>query len=327
MKKKRKVKKKEQGSWLENLLRFEIVVLLFGLIGFYYFLSFSPIRMPKEPIVSPRVDVAPLPPVIEPIVSAPVDGIVADEGRDVSSVSDVSAPEVSSLDSSDSAAKSKTVEPAAVPPTSVAPTLVSPVQSVESVQSDSLSEGNPAPVSGAISLVVPSPSPIVVPTPSPTVPMLVEAGSYVLRSDLKKSQAQLEDLGFVVKTRVVKRLTPMYRVFLGPYSDRKKLHLIMAAVRKLGDQPFLHEQGSGQVVVIGSFYLESSVIAWENMYRDAGFEPQVQKVDLMMPHTLLLLDGSQMKHNPQAVLARIQALGFSEAHLVKRESCLHDKSE
>ena len=91
----------------------------------------------------------------------------------------------------------------------------------------------------------------------------------------------------------------------------------MAVARKLGDQPFLQKRDSGYVVVVGSFYLESSMIAWENMYHDAGLDPQVQEVNLMIPHTLLLLDGPQVNQDSQAVLARLQASGFPQARLVK----------
>ncbi|MEA3332308.1 MAG: SPOR domain-containing protein [Pseudomonadota bacterium] len=369
MKKKRKAKK-GQESWLENLLRFEIVVLLFGLIGFYYFLSFSPIRMPKEPIVSPQVSLAPLPPLPEPVVleeevqvdsnsaessalSVEVVGQVISEPALESKLSEnavVHSEPVGEVNSDDTLPvvvevqknvptkdlisnegsisrkeltsneepESQSVEP-------VAPVSLPPV---ESAQSDSLASAEPIsvsaqtlpastpvgpPVSVPVSPVAPAPA------SSPTVQMVVEVGSYVLQSDLHKFRTQLEELGFVVKTETVKRLTPMFRVFLGPYPDRQKSRSMMAEARKLGDQPFLQKRGSGYVVVIGCFYLESSVIAWENMYHDAGLDPQVQKVNLMIPHTLLQLDGIQVNRDPQAVLARIQALGFPEARLVRSE--------
>ena len=344
MKKKRKAKK-GQDSWLENLLRFEIVVLLFGLIGFYYFLSFSPIRMPKEPIVSPQVSLAPLAPLSEPVVPAPEsDASIAEEGvlqvdkRLGSSVLPVEgdaqaapdpAPETQLNEtqlnkevvvSPEPAVREAAVEVNSDDADDLLPVSAPPVKSSESDSlSDSLGPAEPISVSPqALPASTPVVSPVspVTPVPAslPTVQTVVVVGSYVLQRDLLKFSTQLEGLGFVVKTESVKRLTSMYRVFLGPYPNRKKSRSMMAEVRKLGDQPFLQKQDSGYVVVIGSFYLESSVIAWENMYHDAGFEPQVQKVSLMMPHTLLLLDGPQVNQDPQAVLAQIQALGFPEAH-------------
>lgn len=44
--------KKRREHILETLLRFEIVVALFTLIGVYYYLSFSPVRLPAAPIRS-----------------------------------------------------------------------------------------------------------------------------------------------------------------------------------------------------------------------------------------------------------------------------------
>ena len=62
VKRKKRKAEKNRDSGLETFLRFEIVVALFALIGFYYFLSFSPVRMPREPIRSPCQLLAPLPP-------------------------------------------------------------------------------------------------------------------------------------------------------------------------------------------------------------------------------------------------------------------------
>ncbi len=371
MKKKRKAKK-GHDSWLENLLRFEIVVLLFGLIGFYYFLSFSPIRMPKEPIASPPVSLAPLPPLPEPVVPVSEEGLPQVDSRVASSSG--SPIEVSGQVASDSAPESRLDENAVVPlgpvveaavvevnsgdtlpvvdevqkvvpaansisnedsmsrkelvsneePASLSVEHVAPASlpSSESAQSESLAPTETVSVEGqtlsaSTPASAPALSPVPVPAPLPTVDMVLEVGSYVLQSDLQKFRTQLKGSGFVVKTKIVKCLTPMYRVYLGPYPDRQKSRAMMGEARKLGDKPFLQKRESGYAVVIGSFYLKSSVIAWENMYHDAGFDPQVQKVDLMMPHTLLLLDGPQVNPDPQAALVRVQTLGFPEARLVK----------
>ena len=328
MKKKRKPKKKSQGSWLENLLRFEIVVLLFGLIGFYYFLSFSPIRMPKEPIVSPQVKLAPLPPIPVPVVTVPEEEVlpvvkVAVVEAVVTGVdSDNRSPTaISNEDSIPRKDLASNEEPASQSVEPVEEVSLPPVEPAQADSSVSVSKSESVPVAASDSVPAPSPVPVPVSVPVstslPTVQMAVEVGSYVLQSDVQRFSSQLEELGFVVETESVKRLTPMYKVFLGLYTNRQKAREMMAEARKLGDHPFLRKQGLGYTVVIASFYLESSVIAWENMYHEAGFEPQVQKVDLMVPQTLIMLDGPQVNQDSQAVLDRIQASGFPEARLVK----------
>lgn len=344
MKKKRKVEKAQDG-WLENLLRFEIVVLLFGLIGFYYFLSFSPIRMPKEVITSPRVSLAALPPVSESVVSVQDEVVLqVDSGVESSDSPLEKGAQVDSASDSDS----RLDESVTVPPGIAGEVVVTEVDSgdtlpvavkviktvpvkdlithkesvsqlagpvaadlsppVELARQGSLASADPVSVPSRI-----LPTPVLVPDSSATVITVVEAGSYVLQADVHKFSAQLEELGFTVKTVIVKRLTPMYRVLLGPYSNRRKAREMIAVARKMGDQPFLQKSGSGYAVVIGSFYLQASVVAWENMYHEAGFDPQVQRVDLMMPHTLIRLDGPQVNQDPQAALARIRASGFPQA--------------
>ena len=89
----------------------------------------------------------------------------------------------------------------------------------------------------------------------------------------------------------------------------------MAVAREMGDRPFLQKQDTGYTVIIGSFYLEASVEAWKNMYQAAGLDPKVRKESLLIPHTLLLIDGPQVALDPEAVLARVQAAGFPQALL------------
>ncbi len=320
VKKKRKAEKGQDG-WLDNLLRFEIVVLLFALIGFYYFLSFSPIRMPKEPIASPRVSLAPLPPASEPVVSVHEESsrLVDDAELPVSSV-EASVPVVKELDSGsrqDGVTVSPEVAeanlsdkkdekfPAAVGlQKAVSPKGVKP-QSVEAVALD------PTPLAEPVSVTART----LPASGSSVVSQVVEVGSYLLRSDLQKFRSQLEALGFIVKTETRKCLTPMYRVFLGPYPRLQKAKKMIGVARGLGDKPFLKRQEDGYAVIVGSFYLETSVVTWKNMYNAAGLEPTVKKESLLMPHTLLLLDGPKVAQNPEEVLARVQAAGFTQAFL------------
>jgi len=53
--------KKPKGNLLESLLRYEIILVLFTLIGVYYFLTFSPVRMPRQAITSPSIKLPPPP--------------------------------------------------------------------------------------------------------------------------------------------------------------------------------------------------------------------------------------------------------------------------
>ena len=54
--------KKPKGSLLESLLRYEIILVLFTLIGVYYFLTFSPVRMPRHTITSATLELPSPPP-------------------------------------------------------------------------------------------------------------------------------------------------------------------------------------------------------------------------------------------------------------------------
>ena len=322
-----KVKKKRKGEkgsdgLLEGLLRFEIVVLLFALIGFYYFLSFSPIRMPKEPIATPSSALVPL--AVIPGNDAPETEEVAmsvDEGE----FSDLPAGSVGPVEEPDS-------EPPAggVPVIPVGPVVGLDPSDNEPTEEKLEEDGQkpevmPSEVSSSLpaeqvpSETVLTPEAVAVPTPVPTVSFPVKqvlvVGSYLFQADLQRFRTQLEELGFEVKTETINRLTSMYRVFFGPYTDQRKVQEMMAVVRDMGDQPFLQSWDSGVAVVIGSFHLKASVVAWENMYNAAGFDPVVRTESLMMPHTWLRLDGPRVVDDPETALARVQAAGFPQAHL------------
>lgn len=330
VKKKPKVKKAQDG-WLENLLRFEIVVLLFGLIGFYYFLSFSPIRMPKEPIASPRVSLAPLPPASEPDVpaleestslvddaeiSAPPVEVAASTGKELDSGSRQDEIEGTSIIAAGekvvAEVKSRDkVDDKLTPPVASQGAAPSNIVKPESVETELL-DSSTSPGAVAVSART-DPAPAF-----PPVNLVVEVGSYLLQSDLQKFRSQIEALGFTVKTESRKRPTPMSRVFLGPYSSRQKAKKMMAVARGMGDKPFLRRGDAGYIVIIGSCYLDASVVAWVNMYRAAGLDPKIEKENLLMLHTLLLIDGPKVARNPEEVLAQVQAAGFPQAFLRKK---------
>jgi len=334
---------------LETILRFEIVVVLFSLIGLYYFLSFSPIRMPAEPIASPLQMIAPLPPQPELKLKsgAKVEPPEAGSGTAPATMVAVSPP-ARAQDVSESIVGAET---------EIAPEKSGPVSgfddSVDSEKSDSvdsemqksavvplekLSAAAPAaelndglaPVTSGSSPASPvapltahpetRPQTALAPpvkstATSPLPPRTIVAGEYVLQVDLQQNIDKLEALNFKVKTETVRRPTPMYRVYLGTFSCQKKAQEMMDIVRKKGDDPFLQACSGGYNVVIGSFYLHSSVVAWENMYHASGFEPKVQKVTLEMPHTLLLLDGPAIQNDLDAVLAKLKDAGFPDPHL------------
>ena len=323
---------KGNDGTLETILRFEIIVVLFSLIGLYYFLSFSPIRMPAEPIASSPEMIAPLPPQPEPQVAVVAELPPLSRSQQVSeSVADVDAetlPEklspVSDSDDSVSLEKSDSVnsellKPATVPleklpavtpvtelneglaPVTVVSAPASPVAPLTAQPESRLQAVLASPVKG---------------TATPSLPTrTIVAGEYVLQVDLLQNRDKLEALNFEVKTEVVRRQTPMYRVYLGTFPRRKKAREMMVVVRKKGDEPFLQACSGGYNVVIGSFYLHSSVVAWENIYHAAGFEPKVQKVTLKLPHTLLLLDGPEVQQDSDAVLDKLKAAGFTDPHL------------
>lgn len=319
----------EQGGKVKNgrrvgFLRFEIVVLLFALIGFYCFLSFSPIRVSKKPLASPRVSLAPLPPIPKAVTSPPKEvAQLVDDAK----VSDLPAEAVDPIAESNS--ESLVDEVPTTPVAGVTPVepehngklpLENDVQKQKLVPSK-VSEPSPT-KSAALDTsptVTPAEEPIPaqasVPAAPPAEIKVVEVGSYVLQSDAQKFRTQLEELGFVVQSETLKRLATMYRVYLGPYSDQQKVKKMMVKVRDMGDQPFLQTHDLGTVVVVSSFYLKESVEALEKTYRAAGYDPKVRELSLMVPHTCLRLDGSRVVEDPEAVLAQLQTAGFSQARL------------
>lgn len=323
---------------LETILRFEIVVVLFSLIGLYYFLSFSPIRMPIEPIASPPEMIAPLPPQPEPQVESGAEVKMPEAGSETAQVTEAAElPLAKPLVASVSGTTGETgLPPGETNPdigssnvgtvTESGPSVLAKRESTD-LSTETVKVPVGAPVSGPASLAAPlvaqsesrsqtDPDFSKKITTAPTLPArTIVVGEYVLRVDLMQNRDKLEALNFKVKTETVRRPTTMYRVYLGTFSHRKKAHEMMGVVRKKGDEPFLQACSGGYNVVIASFYRHSSVAAWENMYHAAGFEPKVQKVTLAMPHTLLLLDGPAVQQDADAVLAKLKAAGFPNPHL------------
>ncbi|MCK5916044.1 MAG: SPOR domain-containing protein, partial [Deltaproteobacteria bacterium] len=242
-------------NFLTMFLRFEIVVVLLALVGFYCFLSSSSARVPEKPIVSLAELIAPLLP--QPEVQPEIGGPQAENPEAV-------------------VVREQSVVIAELSPEQVVaqnfqPELLSPVlETTEKKDSSSLidkSESLPLP---ARAIVV---------------------GEYVLHDNLLQGQARLKSLNFTVKTEIVQQSTPLSRVFLGPFTGRQKALEMMAVARDKGDEPFLQFQDGSYIVVVGSFYLPENVVTWKKLYRSAGLNPGVQKITVKLPHFLLLLDG------------------------------------
>ncbi len=354
VKAKRKTKRgRGNDGVLETLLRFEIVVVLFSLIGLYYFLSFSPIRMPAQPLASPPQKIAPLPAQVDsqiksaaaaagppaaesvalsvavgsPEKSAPVAGnkpVAAPVSTDTGSKAKIgalashsaaagpelpsSAPEKVLAKKPALAARNSSSSPATAPLSSSVASARKTASAASAPHSHSASRAVPHSAARSTSPLKKNPPPAL---PASTI----VAGDYVLKVKAQESLRKLKSLNFTVRTATVKRPTPMYRLYLGTFSRREKALKIMEIVRKKGDDPFLQAVSGGYNVVISSFYLRGSVIAWENMYQAAGFTPKVKAITLPLPHTLLLLDGPEVQKDPAAVLARLKAAGFNDSHL------------
>jgi flagellar basal body-associated protein FliL len=335
---------KGNNGLLKTLLGCEIVIALCALIGLYYFLSFAPVKMPVKPIASIPQTIAPLPcpsaagidsdaeaekqaaaagqtetiagPVNTGVAATAVTTepetdvlklVVKSNGLENSVNPGFRNPEGSAPQKNDLAEAPAKVE-AANSNLEAGATRVFSAPAVKSPSGDLSAKPAPLPKTASVSPTGQS-------AQDPSVCPTVVVGEYILHNNLLRSRARLKALNFVTETEVVKRPTPISRVFIGPFSTRRKALEMMAAARRKGDEPFLLFENGGYKVVVGSFYLQSSVVAWEEMYRAAGFEPKVQKVVIKIPHSVLLLAGPQAHENPDAVLAQLKAAGFPDAHL------------
>lgn len=270
-------------NFLTMFLRFEIVVVLLALIGFYCFLSSSSARMPVKSIASLAESIAPLSP--QPEVQPEIGGPQA-ENLEAVVVREQSAIVVE------------------LPQEQVVAQNYQP----ELLPLESSPAPEPTAKKASSSLIDKSES-LSLPTRT------IVVGEYVLHDNLLQDQARLKGLDFTVKTEIVQQSTPMSRVFLGPFTKRQKALEMMAVARDKGDDPFLELQDGSYIVVVGSFYLPENVVTWKKLYRAAGLNPGVQKITVKLPHFLLLLDGSGVQPDSETVLAQLKTTGFPDAHL------------
>ncbi len=338
---------RKKDSALETVLRYEIVVALFALIGLYYFLSFSPFRMPEEPICSRPLPLAPLPAVAGKAVpqkAAPekaAPGKSAEEnpaallpGRSAAESSPVPAAErvavtppkplsaaVPAADNGTApAAPSANAGPAPTAPVPAPPAVAAPVASPPAAPAPPPAASAPAPAAAASP---PVPAPAAAPAASREAaagkprPVSIIAADCVLPLAVTRAKARLDKLGLAYRVETRVEPTPMYRVYLGPFKSRAAARRMEALSRKMGDEPFLRRRSGGWLVIVSSFYLQSNVVAWENMYAAAGLEPKVMRERLPLKHTLLLVEaGGSRGVDPQTLLARLRAAGFAAARLV-----------
>ncbi|MBN2706805.1 MAG: SPOR domain-containing protein [Deltaproteobacteria bacterium] len=301
-------------------MRFEIVVVLFGLIGLYYFLSFSPVRMPSGPLTSPPQALRPEEPRPEPLSaeSAP---------EPAAAVLPSASLPLAAEKKTAVALPESTSEPALVAAPAAAPQVVAaPAATAEAVVAQPSPPALTAPAAitaGASQQAdISSLSAPVAPPRKAAIrhkPRLqaLEVGAYVLATEVAAAAARLRELGLAFRTTTARRPTPMYRVFLGPFTDPAQIAAMTEACRRLGDKPFLRQVAGGSQVVVGSFYLQSSVVAWENLYHDAGLEPMVEQDLIELPQTLILLDDPALLAEADDWLAQLRAAGFAQARLLR----------
>ena len=336
---------RKQDSGLEALLRFEIVIALFALIGLYYFLSFSPFRMPRQPIASRPLQLAPLPPaspaakkieVEPPTPPADSPAVVSPPANSPSAA--ISPPGVKT---STPAAESAVAERDSVALPEVMPAQKPPAARLAEAGSETSAPVSPAVSDKAsavsVSVATSSPTPAAKPLPAgpakklpaasvsvPVVPSfptplppparcLIEVGDYVLPGERERAAARLKELGYKFKSEIRTLPTPMYRVYLGPVKTRSEALKLEQVCRKMGDEPFLSRRPEGWLVIISSFYLQSNVVAWENMYDAAGLRPRVMQEKLPIKHTLFLVEAGGAGEAPEKVLARLREAGFAAA--------------
>lgn len=359
MARRKKVKKAAGGKRdgrLENLIRFEIVVVLFSLIGLYYFLSFSPVRMPADPVRSSYQVLGPVSAMEANLDDAdqPVTG-----SANQAAINKEPAGEDSEGDASAAALPEKAVAEVNAPGTDAPPGSLSGSEDgssrvAETAASEALKaqgEGQPTEADEQLQVAVkvekeaasagvvvveaaenkvltvesrslPSALPVRKtshsPKPKSKSRRKIEVGAYVLETEVRSAEEKLQTLKLPFTSFRQKRPTPMYRVYLGPFASQSSVEEAMAAARRLGDQPFLRRDGELTQVVIGSFYLQSSVVAWENLYHDAGLNPQVAKETISLPRTVLLVEDQSVLQAADSWLEKLRAAGFPAVRLVDK---------
>jgi len=286
--------KKPKGNLLESLLRYEIILALFALIGVYYFLIFSPVRLPRQTITSPTIELPSIP------ASAKTPDTTIDHTIEIKPAPSVSVNNQKNHNISEVVLPEPTPHPPEVnePPT---PSAIPPIKEkaavVTPIEPEPTTTGsNNKAAAGKKSYVI-------------------QAGIFIFPETLKHYQQLLKDHGYASFVTTRKRLLPMHRVFLGPYPNLASAGKIIRTINKnkWGDDPFPYRRGNQFYVNVGSFYYQTTAREKISQYRSRGFTPMVFHEPVNIPHHILLVDGFSFNHYPRSALRSIKQLGIPDA--------------
>jgi len=341
--------KKPKGNLLESLLRYEIVLALFALIGVYYFLTFSPVRMPRQTITSPNIELPSPSPATNKNPVAETDKNTETQAAPPASTpaqknhltSTTKLPEPTPRHPKVKVVKKESPTPSVIPPIkekAAAPTPREPEATTAGSNNRAAARQKTAPErqrpSAAKSMgsqTVQSSTTTAPATagqeptmarPSTTKQLaaghgkksyVIQAGIFIFPETLKHCQQLLQDHGYTSFVTTRKKLLPMYRVFLGPYPSMKAARAIIKTITKWGDDPFPCRRGNKFYVNIGSFYYQTTAREKINQYRSRKFAPIVFHEPVNVPHHILLVNGFSFNHYPRNALRSIKQLGITDA--------------
>lgn len=344
--------KKPKGNLLESLLRYEIVLALFTLIGVYYFLTFAPVRMPQQAITSPSIKLT-----LPPLSSAKKPETSPERTTEVKSASSLPPGNQKSPEASEAKKPEPTSAPSALEsPKKKNPEKIALSAAAEPIPSTAGTDSKSPAHEEKVTIVqqpaaktvkiqhIQTPATTVHPTagrrPSTdkqqattrqskkvkplaeekataAVPKkksyVIQVGIFIFPETLKHYQQILKDHGYSSFVTTRKRLLPMYRVFLGPYKNLATARKIIGTISKWGDDPFPCRRGNKFYVNVGSFYYQKTARGKISQYRSRGFVPVVFHEPVNVPHHILLVDGFSFNHYPHNALRSIKQLGIPDA--------------
>lgn len=337
--------KKPKGNLLESLLRYEIILVLFTLIGVYYFLTFSPVRMPRKTITSPIIElpsppasakkpdttvsrtteIKPAPPVSvdnqknhkipeaklpEPTPRHPEVKVVELEKEKAAVVTPIKPEPTTTETNNKAAAGQKAAKPERQQPPAAKPEKSPAVQASDTTTT--ATAGQKSATVKQATIAKPSTVKQLTATPGKKS-YVIQAGIFIFPQTLKHYQQILQDHGYASFVTTRKRLLPMHRVFLGPYPNLASARKIIRTIDKWGDDPFPCRRGDQFYVNIGSFYYQTTASEKISQYRSRGFTPRVFHEPVNVPHHILLVDGFSFNHYPRNALRSIKRLGIPDA--------------
>ncbi|MBN2332896.1 MAG: SPOR domain-containing protein [Deltaproteobacteria bacterium] len=318
--------KKRKGNFLESVLRYEIILALFTLIGVYYFLSFSPIRMPRHTISSAthQLQLEPATPTPGNTTSTDLPTTATnstpptDDGLEQPETAAADLPDVPPLPAGQVAASTMLSPPPAAGKDQLPPAENSGSTPTATTPPPAEIVAEKLPPAVAAKPTTPRQPPAVVPTDSKLLPTLttsyvIQAGIFIFQDSLDHCRQILDSHGYTTFVTTGKKAVPMHRVFLGPFTDREKARKMASLVKQWGDNPFISQRGKALYVNIGSFYYRSAADARIAQYHDRGLTPQVFREPVPIPHHTLLVNGFRFGHFPHDTLQAIRQLGIPDA--------------